>query len=158
MTYHHVTWVRSRDTSRPDQKPRHCLVCSRSVWLLYVSLRQPRFLSFFRFFLLNAPVRTARVVPDFGSGSGSGKSGIRPFSAIWPSPAPAKFLAGFTGFGGCLCSCSMFSYLPIKLTHVADREVVYSGFCYPDEKNIQNSLNSTNFVKNWQIVTKHSKH
>jgi len=34
------------------------------------------------------------VVPDFGSSSS--KSEIQPFfSEIWPSPAPAKLLAGF---------------------------------------------------------------
>jgi len=31
------------------------------------------------------------------------------FSEIWPSPAPAKFLAGFAGFGEWRCSCSTFS-------------------------------------------------
>ena len=42
-----------------------------------------------------------RVTLDFNSG----RCGIWPFQQIRPSPAPARFLAGF---GACQCSCSMF--------------------------------------------------
>jgi len=55
-----------------------------------------------------------RVVPDFGCGSS--KSGIWPFfSKIRPSPAPAKFPAGFAR---CQCSCITFRKSRIKLTQL----------------------------------------
>jgi len=39
----------------------------------------------------------------------------------------AKFLTGFAGFGGCQCSCSTISKLPIKVKQPTC-EVVYSQF------------------------------
>jgi len=49
--------------------------------------------------------RKIRVVPNFGSRLQQIRN-LAFFSEIRPDPAPAKFLAGF---GGCQCSCSMFS-------------------------------------------------
>jgi len=49
------------------------------------------------------------------------------FLEIRPSPAPAKFLAGFARSGGCQCSGSTFSYLRIELT-LLTCQVVCSQF------------------------------
>ena len=54
--------------------------------------------------LCSLSTSSSRLVADFSSGSS--KSGIRPFSEIWSSPALAKFLARF---GRCLCSCTAVS-------------------------------------------------
>jgi len=54
-------------------------------------------------------IQHCRVVPDFDSGSGE--------SEIQPSPAPAKFLAGF---GGCRCSWMQYAELIEDKTNAAD--------------------------------------
>jgi len=86
----------------------------------------------------NLGLLLSEVVPDFGSGSG--KSEIRPFSEIRPSPAPDKFLAGFAGVGGCQCSCSTFSYLRIKLMQLTCQVVHSQFYSVLPRRKLQNLL------------------
>ena len=85
----------------------------------------------------------SRVVSDFGFFSG--KSGIQPFLEIRPSPSPAKFLAGFFGFGECLCSRSKFRIKPSQLTcQVAGVFAILISDT--STKQIQNSLQFHKFL------------